>query len=350
MRSLYSRSAIAHIVIAADGSISAISDVAGRISLWKLPWAVPVGRLRPRLTTVVATAFSSTGDYLLSGHQNGEVALWDTVARQTKRRWQASQSPIASLAFTDNDRLAVVASAEGTLTVWRLLYGEIRGLQMQTAPVSSMALSQDGNSAIVVTAGRQKALGILELDWEVSFGKRYETRPTKTTPQNPHISSGAIERPRASKHIRDWVCGTAWLTFWYQPTAMTRPMRAFLLVTRLLLAWCVVGGVPAFFSAFYYRDFSGSMYLLFSVVVFLIVGFVGLREQPRVRLREQPRVRLREGSEVRLHAREILAWYGLAGIILSAFGLLLGRGSIWSLVLATIFCWIGFRARGERIG
>jgi len=358
VRSLFGRrSKITHIAVSADGNQAAISDAAGCVSLWNLPYGVRVARLRERSGAAQVIAYSSERDYVLSGYEAGSLTVWNTTQCKPYCRLRIYPLPIAALALADDDMVAVVASADGMLRVLRLPHGEVIGsLVIHAGPTKSLTLSQDSSFALVLTESRWRTLTALELDWEVSFGDgdgiEPKGRPGPTREGLP-ISGSQGFQTRAVRRLKEWLHGTAWLTFWYQPTTMTKPMRAFLCLLRLqFVGWVFICAYLSFrgamallsketFSQAGIHFLEAAFNLLLFSTAFAIVGFRGFQERPRVRISS--------GVESKMHALEILGWVGAVVLAIGTSLLLqFGRFHIGAWFSGILFCVIGYKARKKR--
>lgn len=145
--------------MAVDGhrTLVAIGATDGAIELWN-----PVEKERVQLLSaptreprrgVGALAISPDGQYLVSGSQAGEVALWALPSGQFLGVLGSHSRAITDLAITSDSGTAVSASDDGSLKVWDLASQRpVRRLWYRTKRTRSVALGPDDNLALAVSA------------------------------------------------------------------------------------------------------------------------------------------------------------------------------------------------------
>ena len=120
----------------------------------------------------VVTAISIGNKYIISGHINGRLCVWDIQSGKCVQVIQGENSDmslhelsIVSLA-TDSDEQKIFSVAGiGVLRIWNIQTGEcLKTFQSEGEVVGAIAVSCDG--ALLVTASSQKTLSI----WDVRYG------------------------------------------------------------------------------------------------------------------------------------------------------------------------------------
>jgi WD40 repeat protein len=117
-------------------------------------------------------AFSADGRYVLSGADDGFLQLWELNDPRTGMRSARFQRPVescdlggalSSFAFARVGPLALAASVDGTVRLWRLpgLHQELRRFQGHAGPVLSLAFLPDGRRA--VTAGQDGSVRLRDV-------------------------------------------------------------------------------------------------------------------------------------------------------------------------------------------
>jgi hypothetical protein len=70
--------------------------------------------------TWAAEAFSSDGQYIGSGDEDGTLHLWDVTSGRERARWRAHEAGVTVLAFSPDGQVLVSGGRDGTLRVWHL--------------------------------------------------------------------------------------------------------------------------------------------------------------------------------------------------------------------------------------
>jgi WD40 repeat protein len=154
-------------------------------------------------TAIFSIAYSSDGKQLLSGHDSGQIILWDLQTRTSIKIIAASESPVRTVAFLDtrwitagddgiiriwnegdlqhewfghkravlalavspNGDQVVSSDAEGVIRVWSVSTGQTgQVLKASDDAVNAVAITSNGRQAI--TGG---ADGVVRL-WQLPFG------------------------------------------------------------------------------------------------------------------------------------------------------------------------------------
>lgn len=90
---------------------------------------------------------------IASGHENGEVIVWDKQQSCCVARITAHSSWINTVKFSPDGSLLVSASADDTVRVWEVGTVKQAQLSMEQVAVESFELSADGTLAIIVQQG-----------------------------------------------------------------------------------------------------------------------------------------------------------------------------------------------------
>lgn len=93
---------------------------------------------------VTSVAFSSDGQYILSGGKDNTVKLWDVSTGKEIRTFRGHSGWVCSLAFTPDGRYAVSGSSDKTIKIWNIETGGVVRTFSGEEEIQSMALSPDG--------------------------------------------------------------------------------------------------------------------------------------------------------------------------------------------------------------
>jgi WD40 repeat protein/tRNA A-37 threonylcarbamoyl transferase component Bud32 len=106
--------------------------------------------------------------FLLAGHTDGTVKLWDTVTFQALRSIQAHDAPVYDLAFSRDGNRFVTSSFDGTVRVWESATGApalAKPLRGHTGAATGVAFSPDGRH--IASGGYDKTVRL----WDAATGE-----------------------------------------------------------------------------------------------------------------------------------------------------------------------------------
>jgi WD40 repeat protein len=100
---------------------------------------------------VLALAYSSTGEWLVSGEDDGTIRLWEGDTGQAEQTLTGHQGRITSLAFSPDERQLLSGSADQTAILWDLPTGQPLHTFEHQDEVTAVAWSPRGN--VIATGG-----------------------------------------------------------------------------------------------------------------------------------------------------------------------------------------------------
>lgn len=141
-----------------DGTMIVSGSSDNKLILWEVVSGKLLHRLEGHLGAVTAVAFSPNGMTILSGSLDQVLILWDVASREPVRRYEGHQDQVNAVAFSPDGNTAISASGseevfnttlERVLILWDVTSGEsLRRFEGHTAPVTAVALSPDGKTAL----------------------------------------------------------------------------------------------------------------------------------------------------------------------------------------------------------
>ncbi|HMP03200.1 MAG TPA: WD40 repeat domain-containing protein [Gemmatales bacterium] len=109
-----------HWRFSADGQW--LASAADDWTLWSVTTGDAIYTRRPN-SWVTALAFGRKGDWLATGHDNGQVQLWDARQGKLIRCWQAGEAAIVCLCFSPEGNTLAIGDAARQLHLWNVSMG-----------------------------------------------------------------------------------------------------------------------------------------------------------------------------------------------------------------------------------
>jgi WD40 repeat protein len=173
----------------------ATGDREGTIRLWSLEGR-PHGQIQAHSQLVSALAWNPAGNWLLSGGQDGKIAVWDEAGRPV-RSWQSS--PVLSLAWMRGGGV-ISGHDDGRARLWSAGGKLLRTLEPIAASVSALARSPDGR--YLASGGWDKEVWLWDGQGRVLRrlrGHELEVSALAFSPDGRYLASGS-----ADGSIRIW--------------------------------------------------------------------------------------------------------------------------------------------------
>lgn len=167
-RSVFSETlgSTAAVAISPCGQYLATGHADGEIRLWQATDGQQLAVIQAHSAWVWSVAFSPQGNILVSGGADQTVKLWDVRTLRCLKTLQAHNSGIWSVAFNPQGTTIASASEDGTIKLWDATTGECTGtLQGHTSGVHSVAFCPQGN--ILASGGADQTVRC----WDVNAAK-----------------------------------------------------------------------------------------------------------------------------------------------------------------------------------
>ena len=144
---------------------------------------------------VRVAAFSTDGQYLVTGTDDYRVILWKTITGQEVRQFVGHTGPVTDVGISPDGKYILTGSQDKTARLWDMATGkEIRRF-MVNAGLFSARFSPDGN--YILTGGKDNIARL----WDTSTGKEIRqfighTGPIKAvfSPDGKHILTGSSDK------------------------------------------------------------------------------------------------------------------------------------------------------------
>ena len=160
-----SRSQIKDVVFSPDNKLLATAGV--DVKLWDVSTLTEIGTLEHG-GWVLAIAFSSDGELLATGDENGQVNVWDIQTRKIVAQLQGDPEYIAAVKFSSDNRILAGAGYERKIKLWEVQNWEHLGTLDNGSTASAISFSPDRN--ILASTGYES----VNL-WEVNIGGKIAT-------------------------------------------------------------------------------------------------------------------------------------------------------------------------------
>ncbi|WP_346044522.1 WD40 repeat domain-containing serine/threonine protein kinase [Actinomadura chokoriensis] len=139
------------VAVSADGGLVLSGDRAGRLLLWKPGRNRPLRVLTRRGEEVTALAMDRAGGFG-AAIRGGGVELWD-LERGRRLPGPPRRPGAVAVAVSGDGRRVAVGHARGMIQVWEAGGPLVATLDGHTGPVTSLALGEDGRTALSASLG-----------------------------------------------------------------------------------------------------------------------------------------------------------------------------------------------------
>ena len=209
------------VVIAGGGSPGG----KGVVSVWNAATGAPLWSVGDHAAEVLAVAFAPDGSSLASGSADGQIKIRDPRTGSVMRTLAGHVRGATSLAFSADGVALACGRGDGTTSLWEIQTGhQIRtfrparsqaGVIKDDRPITSIALSRDGETLATCTAGVNQTFAEPVRIWDVRTGelKRQFSEPTiagrpmALSPDGTVIATGGksvrLWDARTGKPLRD---------------------------------------------------------------------------------------------------------------------------------------------------
>ena len=149
----------------------------GKVILWDTETGRYVRELGTHDSPVQSVAFSQDGNRVASGHEDGMVVIWDVGLNREVSRMKGSDDIVYSVVFVRDDQLLASAGEDRVIVLWDAISGRpVDRLRGHEQAIYGLASSGDGNTLASTSFDRHVIL------WDVSE-------------RSPHVEFGAQRSP-----------------------------------------------------------------------------------------------------------------------------------------------------------
>lgn len=115
---------------------------------------------------VNAVAFTSDGQRLISGDDQGTLRVWDVAAGSEIRKWNADKESVECLAICPDGKRLLTGGLSGAVCLWEIETGKRVWRAAAHLMVTSVAVAPDGQTALT-TGGLEGTVAL----WTTATGK-----------------------------------------------------------------------------------------------------------------------------------------------------------------------------------
>ena len=133
---------------------------------WQRQTHLPLRTLRGHFEDVTSVAFSTNGQWIVTGSWDQTAKLWEAASGREVRKFEGHTAPIWCVAFSPDGQWIVTGSWDQTARLWEVASTrELRKFEGHSAPIRSVAFSPDGQR--IVTGSWDQTARV----WDVATGR-----------------------------------------------------------------------------------------------------------------------------------------------------------------------------------
>jgi WD40 repeat protein len=127
----------------------------------------------PHSGIVTSIAFSPDGHLFASGSDDATIKLWDVASGRKLRTLSRQSAAVNSIAFWPNGKMLAAGGDDKMIRIWNVASGQLLRTMVATSigPVSSIAISPDGNTLASASSQEEKVGDALVELWDVNTGR-----------------------------------------------------------------------------------------------------------------------------------------------------------------------------------
>ncbi|KAK9507278.1 hypothetical protein O3M35_007173 [Rhynocoris fuscipes] len=182
------------------------SETFGQLLVWEWQSETYILKQQGHSSAMTSVAYSSDGQYIASGGEDGKLKLWNTQTGFCFVTFDEHTSGISSVKFAPNRKFVLSASLDGTVRAFDLTrYRNFRTLT-STKPVQFSSLAIDSSSEFVAAGGQD----VFEIYlWSMKVGRLLEILaghegPVSSLEFHPGLTSTELASVSWDKSLRIW--------------------------------------------------------------------------------------------------------------------------------------------------
>lgn len=155
------------LALSKDGKLAVSGHENGNVVVWDIDQAAALHVMPGHAWPVCGIAVSPDGGFAVSGSIDGELRLWDLQSGKLVRSWLGHGRGAYGIVFAPDGRHLVTGSGDFTIKLWELETGkEVRRFDGHAGTIYALALSADGRRLL---SGSLDATARL---WDVESGRQ----------------------------------------------------------------------------------------------------------------------------------------------------------------------------------
>jgi len=188
-----------------DGTILALGDSLGGITLWDTATGLQRKVLISHVDDVYAIAFSPDGRKIASGGADGKVVIWDVASGVPLHIMQGHVGEVKGLAFSRGEgRLLATVSDDASLRIWDVASGKPRGAPLygHIGGVKAVAFGRDDRQ--LATAGEDNSVKM----WDIHERRVLYSLPVKGLFDIDLSGDGSLLAIATNTNVEIWDTGS----------------------------------------------------------------------------------------------------------------------------------------------
>ena len=175
----------------------------GEIEIWNSQTGELVQQMKGHQSAVKTLAMSQSGDWLVSGGQDG-LKVWQPETGELRYTLPDAQSAIRSVAISPNEQIFISSDRQGTISAWQLTTGEKLYSIENQAPVWSVAIAPN-DQTFITGSSQTNAISSSKTQtlkqWDLATGQLVKTfeghqgdvRSVAISPDGQTLVSGSTD-------------------------------------------------------------------------------------------------------------------------------------------------------------
>ncbi|MBF0101832.1 MAG: WD40 repeat domain-containing protein [Desulfobacterales bacterium] len=124
----------------------------GKVKIWDISNGRMISAIDIQKQGLLSVALSPDGNFILSGGSDQQVKVWDKHTLQLKQEYKVHQSPVISVAYSSNNKLIAAGCWDGSIYIWNTETGKLNAKIPGKGKAISKILFQPQTDAVFASS------------------------------------------------------------------------------------------------------------------------------------------------------------------------------------------------------